>query len=179
MSKQSGLIVDSYPRNSQAFPRAAIENRHPTKEHSLPKARSNSQPTSRNPRAKASCLTLFRHLAIPIIPDASRRPLPRILSRHIHSHRPLLDPFMPNYGSLHSPSLKKHNNMAEYRRGGRFEFGNIIGDPFALATISISLVRHSTPFRVCRINHTDNQTACMADYLHLLHCRPSSACASG
>ncbi|RVX69306.1 High osmolarity signaling protein sho1 [Exophiala mesophila] len=30
--------------------------------------------------------------------------------------------------------------MAEYRRGGRFEFGNIIGDPFALATISISLL---------------------------------------
>lgn len=47
---------------------------------------------------------------------------------------------MPNYGSLHSPSLKKYNNMAEYRRSGRFDFGNIIGDPFALATISIGLV---------------------------------------
>jgi len=46
---------------------------------------------------------------------------------------------MPSYGSLHSPSLRKHN-MLEPRRGGKFNFGRIIGDPFALATISISLV---------------------------------------
>lgn len=30
--------------------------------------------------------------------------------------------------------------MLEARRGGRIDFGHIIGDPFALATISISLV---------------------------------------
>ena len=47
---------------------------------------------------------------------------------------------MPSYGSLHSPSLKKHNIM-DQRRGPRFSFGHIIGDPFALATLSISLVR--------------------------------------
>ncbi|KIV85152.1 hypothetical protein PV11_00884 [Exophiala sideris] len=46
---------------------------------------------------------------------------------------------MPSYGSLHSPSLKKHN-MLEAQRGGRFDFGYIVGDPFALATISISLL---------------------------------------
>ncbi|KIW57443.1 hypothetical protein PV05_05994 [Exophiala xenobiotica] len=46
---------------------------------------------------------------------------------------------MPSYGSLHSPSLKKHN-MLEARRGGRIDFGHIVGDPFALATISISLL---------------------------------------
>ncbi|EXJ62693.1 SHO1 osmosensor [Cladophialophora yegresii CBS 114405] len=46
---------------------------------------------------------------------------------------------MPPYGSLHSPSLKK-NNMLEARRGGRVDFGYIVGDPFALATISIALL---------------------------------------
>jgi len=54
-----------------------------------------------------------------------------------------LDPlgfFMPSYGSLHSPSLKKYDNMVEYRRASSFNFGNIVGDPFALATISISLL---------------------------------------
>jgi hypothetical protein len=33
--------------------------------------------------------------------------------------------------------------MLEARRGGRVDFGYIIGDPFALATISIALVGHS------------------------------------
>ncbi|ROW10554.1 hypothetical protein VMCG_02008 [Cytospora schulzeri] len=44
---------------------------------------------------------------------------------------------MPNYGSLHSPSLRKMENNRQYRRRG-IQVGNIIGDPFALATISIS-----------------------------------------
>ncbi|KAK0748978.1 high osmolarity signaling protein SHO1 [Schizothecium vesticola] len=42
------------------------------------------------------------------------------------------------YGSLHSPSLRKmENSRAQYGRK-RMNMGNIIGDPFALATISIS-----------------------------------------
>ena len=31
--------------------------------------------------------------------------------------------------------------MMEPRRAGRIDFGYIVGDPFALATISIALVR--------------------------------------
>ncbi|KAL2404033.1 High osmolarity signaling protein sho1 [Exophiala dermatitidis] len=46
---------------------------------------------------------------------------------------------MPTYGTPYSPSLKKHN-MLEARRGNRVDFGHIVGDPFALATISISLL---------------------------------------
>lgn len=45
---------------------------------------------------------------------------------------------MPSYGSLHSPSLRKmEHSRAQYGRNG-INLGNIIGDPFALATISIS-----------------------------------------
>ena len=45
---------------------------------------------------------------------------------------------MPSYGSLHSPSLKKmENSRVQYGRK-RMNMGNVIGDPFALATISIS-----------------------------------------
>ncbi|KAK3331446.1 high osmolarity signaling protein SHO1 [Apodospora peruviana] len=45
---------------------------------------------------------------------------------------------MPSYGSLHSPSLRKmENSRAQYGRKG-MRMGNIIGDPFALATLSIS-----------------------------------------
>ena len=59
------------------------------------------------------------------------------LYRAQHDH---LDLFMPSYGSLHSPSLKKYNmNIMDSRRA-KFNIGNIFGDPFALATISISLV---------------------------------------
>lgn len=48
---------------------------------------------------------------------------------------------MPNYGSLHSPSLRKMENSRQYgRRGATVNMGNIVGDPFALATISISAV---------------------------------------
>jgi hypothetical protein len=53
---------------------------------------------------------------------------------------------MPSYGSLHSPSLRKMNGQMDMK--GRRSSGmrsmsmdNIIGDPFALATISISVVR--------------------------------------
>ena len=47
---------------------------------------------------------------------------------------------MPPYGSLHSPSLRKmEHSRAQYGRKS-VNLGNIIGDPFALATISISMV---------------------------------------
>ncbi|KAI1080600.1 hypothetical protein F5B20DRAFT_104454 [Whalleya microplaca] len=45
---------------------------------------------------------------------------------------------MPSYGSLHSPSLRKmEQSRASYSRKG-INMGNIIGDPFALATVSIA-----------------------------------------
>ncbi|KAI1779196.1 hypothetical protein F4818DRAFT_447533 [Hypoxylon cercidicola] len=45
---------------------------------------------------------------------------------------------MPSYGSLHSPSLRKmEHSRASYGRRG-MSMSNIIGDPFALATISIA-----------------------------------------
>ncbi|KND87820.1 High osmolarity signaling protein SHO1 [Tolypocladium ophioglossoides CBS 100239] len=46
---------------------------------------------------------------------------------------------MPPYGSLHSPSLRKMEHSRSYGRKG-IQLGNILGDPFALATISISLL---------------------------------------
>jgi len=49
---------------------------------------------------------------------------------------------MPSYGSLHSPSLRKmEHSRVQYSSRKGISMGNIIGDPFALATISISLVR--------------------------------------
>ena len=48
---------------------------------------------------------------------------------------------MPSYGSLHSPSLQKHK-MMEQSKGSHFNFGHIIGDPFALVTLAIGLVRN-------------------------------------
>ncbi|KAI0116654.1 hypothetical protein F4776DRAFT_282914 [Hypoxylon sp. NC0597] len=45
---------------------------------------------------------------------------------------------MPSYGSLHSPSLRKmEHSRASYGRKG-INMSNIIGDPFALATVSIA-----------------------------------------
>ncbi|KAI2611888.1 hypothetical protein GGR54DRAFT_344439 [Hypoxylon sp. NC1633] len=44
---------------------------------------------------------------------------------------------MPSYGSLHSPSLRKMEHRASYGRRG-MNMSNIIGDPFALATVSIA-----------------------------------------
>lgn len=52
---------------------------------------------------------------------------------------------MPSYGSLHSPSLRKmENSRGSYGRKG-INMGNIIGDPFALATISIGAVSNNHP----------------------------------
>ena len=48
---------------------------------------------------------------------------------------------MPSYGSLHSPSLRKmQHSRVQYGSRKGISMGNIIGDPFALATISIALV---------------------------------------
>lgn len=50
---------------------------------------------------------------------------------------------MPSYGSQRSPSLKKmdyNNNNGKYGGGSRFSMGNIVGDPFSLATVGIAIV---------------------------------------
>lgn len=53
---------------------------------------------------------------------------------------------MPSYGD-HSPSLRKMdyntNNNARFGGGSKFDFGNIIGDAFSLATVSIAIVGHT------------------------------------
>jgi SHO1 osmosensor len=50
---------------------------------------------------------------------------------------------MPSYGSLGSPSLRKMENGHGYGQRSTFSVGRIIGDPFALATISIGIVSAS------------------------------------
>ena len=51
---------------------------------------------------------------------------------------------MPSYGSNRSPSLKKmdyNHNAARYSGSNKkFDLGNIVGDPFSLATIAIATV---------------------------------------
>ncbi|KAH9861379.1 Transmembrane osmosensor [Plenodomus biglobosus] len=47
---------------------------------------------------------------------------------------------MPAYGSLGSPSLRKMENGYGHGQRASFSFGRIVGDPFALATISIGLL---------------------------------------
>ncbi|KAK5139438.1 Transmembrane osmosensor [Oleoguttula sp. CCFEE 6159] len=49
---------------------------------------------------------------------------------------------MPTYDSVPSPSLRKMERVSRtpYNGGMKFSFGHIIGDPFALATISIAIL---------------------------------------
>ncbi|KAH7410150.1 high osmolarity signaling protein SHO1 [Phaeosphaeria sp. MPI-PUGE-AT-0046c] len=47
---------------------------------------------------------------------------------------------MPSYGSQSTPSLRKMENGHSYGQRSTFSVGRIIGDPFALATISISIL---------------------------------------
>jgi SHO1 osmosensor len=47
---------------------------------------------------------------------------------------------MPSYGALSTPSLRKMENGHGYGQRSTFSVGRIIGDPFALATISIGIV---------------------------------------
>ncbi|KAF2029134.1 high osmolarity signaling protein sho1 [Setomelanomma holmii] len=47
---------------------------------------------------------------------------------------------MPSYGSLGSPPLRKMENGHGYGQRSTFSVGRIIGDPFALATISIGIL---------------------------------------
>jgi SHO1 osmosensor len=47
---------------------------------------------------------------------------------------------MPSYGSASTPSLRKMENGQGYGQRSTFSIGRIIGDPFALATISIGMV---------------------------------------
>ncbi|KAF2469487.1 high osmolarity signaling protein SHO1 [Lindgomyces ingoldianus] len=47
---------------------------------------------------------------------------------------------MPSYGSLGSPSLRKMENGHSYGGRSTFSIGRIVGDPFALATISIGIL---------------------------------------
>jgi SHO1 osmosensor len=47
---------------------------------------------------------------------------------------------MPSYGSQSNPSLRKMENGYGQTQRSTFSVGRIIGDPFALATISIAIV---------------------------------------
>lgn len=58
---------------------------------------------------------------------------------------------MPFYASIPSPSIRKMTGQDPSRAGPYgshgFDFGNIAGDPFALATISVSVVGISNPLK--------------------------------
>ncbi len=52
------------------------------------------------------------------------------------------------------------------RRGGKFSFGHIIGDPFALATISIAIVSYQ--WQAGERPTLTVKPACLADSIHLI-----------
>jgi len=60
---------------------------------------------------------------------------------------------MPSYGSLHSPSLRKmEQSRVQYGSRKGINMSNIIGDPFALATISIAAVSPAYGLPVAVVN---------------------------
>lgn len=67
---------------------------------------------------------------------------------------------MPPYGSVRSPSLRKMDNSAMRHDGGNkrrpLSPAYIMGDPFALATLSIAIVRMPPCPNLCGVEQTNN-----------------------
>jgi SHO1 osmosensor len=54
---------------------------------------------------------------------------------------------MPSHAEFYSPSLRKMEGGGRYSEPTRFSIARIIGDPFALATISIAIVSVAIPMK--------------------------------
>lgn len=82
-------------------------------------------------------------LAVVAGPDPdTARPHPHSLAPiHRTHHRQ----YMPSSHSATSTSFAKMENGGYGQRSSGFSFGRIVGDPFALATISIGIVSRSCP----------------------------------
>ena len=94
------------------------------------------------------------HLALPTYCPRLGAAQERIHSFSIPSHALSS---MPSYDSVNSPSLRKMeaNRRDTYSSRKRFDMGNIAGDPFALATISIGIVCLSPNRTHCQNSRAD------------------------
>ncbi|CEJ90793.1 hypothetical protein VHEMI06551 [[Torrubiella] hemipterigena] len=63
---------------------------------------------------------------------------------------------MRGYGSPYSPSLGKMEHSRPYGRRGGIQMGNVLGDPFALATISIAMLAFLISFISVILAQIDN-----------------------